>query len=119
MAQNTTSTELVAGLFNVVNAEELGVSGIRRGRSGNSQYAAAIRTLAGLDAGQALQLTVYGNKARTNTRAAMIAANKSLQKDGEGVKLLTRTRETGNTNEAGDPEIQLFFIKGGDSEVAE
>lgn len=111
---NNTSTELVAGLFNVVNAEELGVAGIKRGRNGNSQYAEAIRTLAGLETGQALQLTVYGNKARTNTRANMIAANKSLKSTGGGVNLLTRTRETGEVNENGEPEIELYFIKGAD-----
>lgn len=114
----TQNTELVAGLFNVVDADELNVTSIRRGRSGNSAYAEAIRTLAGLETGKALQLTVYGNRARTNTRAAMIAANKSLNRNGEGITLITRTRETGETNADGEPEIEIFFIKGADSEDA-
>jgi hypothetical protein len=120
MAQNT---GLVAGLFNVVNAEELNVTGIRRGgRGGNSPYAEAIRALAALESGQALQMTVFGNKAKTNTRANMIAANNAARRKGEGITLITRSRETGNTLdnvEGGEPEYELYFIKGADADDAE
>jgi hypothetical protein len=114
MEQNT---ELVAGLFSVVNAEELGVAGIRRGRGGSGQYAEAIRTLASLEAGKALQMTVFGKTAAGRVRSGFTAANKAAKSRNEGVTLITRTRETGNTNEDGEPEINLYFIKGADDDA--
>ena len=107
--RNTAS--LVAGLFNVVAADDIPTK-IRRSR-GDSQWAEAIMALRGLETGQALSLTVFGEKARNNTRQNMIQANKA---HGQGMRLLTRTSQTENVDENGEPEFKLFFIKGDEAE---
>lgn len=109
---NNTNTNLVAGLFEVVKAEEVPTT-IRRARAGNTQWAEAIRHLASLDTGEGLRLTVYGDKAKANTRQNMIQANKSLRGRGEGIqRLVTKSEATGEVNGEGEKEYIIWFVKG-------